>query len=116
MSIAHSVAGLIKRYGDTVLIDTGRMTKEDKAIIQPLMYKNKMYIGGDVLPIGYLDKGHYQMTGPVGILGDSPGEVIITHRGSRYIVKRSETISASDEDLYTWAVLELYGEEVSDEY
>ncbi|MGN0503933.1 MAG: hypothetical protein ACI4HJ_02675 [Ruminococcus sp.] len=116
MSIAQSVDRLISKYGDTIIVADGKREKTHKAIIQPLMYKNKMYLGGDVLPTGYLDKGHYLMTGPVGILGDNYEAAVITHRNIKYIVKRAETITASDEELYTWAVLEMYGEEVSDEY
>ena len=111
MSIAQSVDRLISKYGDTIIVADGKREKTHKAIIQPLMY-----LGGDVLPTGYLDKGHYLMTGPVGILGDNYEAAVITHRNIKYIVKRAETITASDEELYTWAVLEMYGEEVSDEY
>ncbi len=116
MSIAKSVEGLIEKYGDTITVFDGEDEKTHKAIIEPLMYKNKMYLGGDVLPTGYLDKGHYLMTGPVGILGDNYEAAVITHRNIKYIVKRAEIISASDEAIYTWAVLEMYGEEVLDEY
>ena len=116
MSLAKSVKELITKYGDTVTVSDGMGERTHKAIVEPLMYKNEMYLGGDVLPIGYLDKGHYLMTGPVGILDKNYEETVITHRNIKYIVKRAEVISASDEDIYTWAVLEMYGEEAADEY
>ncbi len=116
MSLALSVERLINKYGDTVTVADSRGEKTHKAIVQPLMYKNKMYLGGDIVPTGYLDKGHYLMTAPVGIFDGNYEEVVITHRNIKYIVKRAELITASDEELYTWAVLEMYGEEVSDEY
>ncbi|MDO5123550.1 MAG: hypothetical protein Q4D44_02655 [Eubacteriales bacterium] len=116
MSVANSARYLMETYGDTVYVTCKEETKSGRAVVEPLMYKNKMYLGGNVVPTGYLDNSHYVMTAPPELLGDNPGDAIITYNGQKYVVKRSEIISADDEDLYLWAVLETYGEEVFDEY
>ena len=46
MSILNAVGDTIKRYGSSVnILENGESTSA-KAFIEPLRYKNKVYVGG----------------------------------------------------------------------
>ena len=116
MRISKTITRMIKLAGGEVTIRDNNSVLKTKAIIEPLMYKNKMYISGEMLPLGYLDGGHYLMIAPAGIFSESPRGVMVSNRSGDYTVKRAETISAGGRALYVWAVLCAYGEAAGDEY
>ncbi|MBQ3073926.1 MAG: hypothetical protein IJD19_04515 [Ruminococcus sp.] len=116
MRVSKTITRMIKMTGGDVTVRDGDFVLRTKAIIEPLMYKNKMYISGDVLPLGYLDGGHYLMIAPVGTFPENARGVMVSDRCGDYTVKRTETISAGGRALYVWAVLCAYGEAVADEY
>ncbi len=107
---------MICRYGDTVTLSDSRRSQQEKAIIQPLMYKNKMYLGGTILPAGVFDGGHYIMIMPAQSEDWDYSDMVIKDGVSSYIIKRSEVIRADDCDLYVWAVLTPYGGKAEDDY
>ena len=55
---------LLNTYGRTVELNEGDFSKEYKAFIQPLRYKNKMYLDGIYTQIGFNSQGHYLYIGP----------------------------------------------------
>lgn len=116
MRVSKTITRMIKKTGVDVTVKNGDSVQRTKAIIEPLMYKNKMYLSGDMLPLGYLDGGHYLMIAPMGTLPENTECVIVSGGGGDYTVKRSETVSAGGRALYVWAVLCAYGEAVADEY
>lgn len=77
-----------------------------KAFIQPLRYKNKMYIGNSYIPIGGVDGGRYLYLGNPELRFDkATDEVIITSNNNDYYVKRAEPYVVDNEVLYIWAIL-----------
>ena len=50
---------MIYRYGESIKVVKGKSVLRARAIIQPLMYKNKMYLNGSALPAGTFDGGIY---------------------------------------------------------
>lgn len=108
MSISKSIKAMIYRYGESIKVVKGKSVLRARAIIQPLMYKNKMYLNGSALPAGTFDGGHYQMIAPADVdFGDFKG-VIIEGAKNKYTLKRVEVVRADDSDLYIWAVLTPY--------
>ena len=66
------VAGLMERYGRAVRIlspEENAAAIDCRAFVQPLRYKNKMYLNGVYLPSGYDDGRHYLYLGPADELG-----------------------------------------------
>ncbi len=79
-----------------------------KAVVNPLLYKNKQYVGGSYLPDGYCDGGHYLYIGDPKINLDSfPVGSLLRVGGSTYLIKHSEQYFIDDKPLYSWAVLQL---------
>lgn len=113
MSIADSVHNLINRYGSRLEISNGKDITAVRAFIQPLRYKNKMYIDGSFLPGGYIDGGHYLYIGSPEIRFDKGFEdvVITTADNESFIVKRAELYTLSDVPIYIWAILTPYAKE-----
>ncbi len=116
MSVYKCMDKMIKRYGGDIVVSDRFGSFDSKAIIQPLLYKNKMYLGGDALPAGYHDAGHYLMIAPCeGVIRDYPS-TRITADGVTYTIKRSERVSADNRILYIWAVLTPYTAPSEDDY
>lgn len=111
-----NISKMLQKYGNTVTVKDTFGTFEAKAIIQPLMYKNKMYLGGSELPAGYYDAGHYLMIAPCEDFIRDYRSTVITCAGESYTIKRSERVSAGEDNLYIWAVLTTYSPPMEDDY
>lgn len=103
---------VLKRYGSDIsyrLLDkNGTYTEavSTKAFIQPLRYKNKMYIGNSYLQPGELDGGHYLYMGDPSLRFDNcTASVILSMNGDEFYIKRAEPFVFNDEVIYIWAIL-----------
>lgn len=115
MSIFGSIKETIKRYGNNVIIfDNGKKVKA-KAFIEPLRYKNKVYVGGQYRLLG-VDRSEKYLY--VGCAENQLSErsTVIEMQNSKYIVKRCETYYVKDYPIYVWAILTPYGDDLEDDY
>ena len=83
--------------------------------LQPLRYKNKMYLYGVNTQIGFNAQGHYLYIGPP---EHDPtrlsGHATLCVNGQRYLVDRAEKVYCGDQLYYIWAIVRtvvLEGEE-----
>ena len=82
------------------------------AFIQPLRYKNKMYLYGVNTQIGFNSQGHYLYIGP-------PDHDLTTlEEGSwikagdeKYQIDRAERVCCGEELFYIWAIIRTIVEE-----
>lgn len=115
MSILNCVAAAIEKYGSSVRIINGDKAYCTKAFVEPLRYKNKVYIGGEYHRLGFYKKDKYLYIGaPKTSLAEN--STVIEMHESKYIVKRCEKYYVKDIPVYVWAILQPYGEESEDEY
>lgn len=115
MGIFGSIKETIKRYGNNVIIfDNGKKVKA-KAFIEPLRYKNKVYVGGQYRLLG-VDRNEKYLY--VGCAENQLAEqsTVIEMQNSKYIVKRCETYYVKDYPIYVWAILTPYGDDLEDDY
>lgn len=114
MDYQKQVARLIEEYGEPMRIRPPEGGEEQcTAFIQPLRYKNKMYLDGDYLPVGFADTGHFLYIGlPEPRLDRMPGHTVLLTGDGQYTVKRAECVKFSGRAVYVWAVLQPYIEEV----
>lgn len=99
---------LINTVGRSVYIKEGMwQSKTYRAVIQPLRYKNKMYLNGEVNDLGHYSEGFYLYIGPASVKLSSLGisASLYTSDSKRYKIERWENIFYKEEPLYTWAVL-----------
>ena len=96
-------------------INQGGSEINTRAFLEPLRYRNKIYIGGEYRKLGFLKREKYLYVGKSDHRLVENESVIETH-GNKYIVKRCETYFVKDTPVYEWAILVPYGEEREDEY
>ncbi len=104
------VEKMLKMYGgQCVVAPFGREERiKVKAFVNPLLYKNKLYIGGKYLPDGFCDGGHYLYIGEPRVrLDDMPIGTIIECNSRSYSIKHAEQYFIGDTPLYSWAVLQI---------
>ena len=84
--------------------------------LQPLRYKNKMYLYGVNTQIGYNAQGHYLYIGPpehdLTRLSD---ETEIAIGDAHYRVDRAEKVWCGESVYYIWAIVRTVVEEESEE-
>lgn len=116
MSIYNLINEAIDKWGSTFKISENGQTVTYKGFVQPLRYKNNMYLGGKRFDAGFFDGGHYLFItkGDVGIKAHS--SAIIQDANAKYAVKRAEIFTLQDKNVYTWAILKPYFPPMEDDY
>ena len=104
---------LFKQYGRKVSLCTENGIKQSfRAMIQPLRYKNKMYLDGIYTEIGFNSQGHYLYIGPpeVDLTSVADGEYLSADT-IKYQIDRAEKVYAGDKVFYIWAIIRTIVEE-----
>lgn len=86
----------------------GNLTIYDfPAILQPLRYKNKMYLNGSHTEIGFEGRRQFLLLCPAGVKleGYHRPEAMVVMGGYRYIVDRAEAFYVGDKVVYNWAII-----------
>lgn len=115
MSIFNTVGETIKQYGSRVTIRQNGDTVDTNAFVEPLRYRNRIYIGGQYHALGHNRQQKYLYIG----CADHrliENKSVVEAQGSKYIVKRSETYYIKDYPLYEWAILTPFGDKTEDDY
>ena len=115
MGILNSVAAMINRYGSAVTINNGGEITQTRAFVQPIRYKNKIYIGGEQQSLGALNRERYLYIGQPDVPLHANASVIESV-GGKYIVKRCETYFVQDRPVYVWAIMVPFGARREDDY
>ncbi len=95
-------------FGRTVALCGADGTEKSafKALIQPLRYKNKMYLDGIYTEIGFNSQGHYLYLGPPepDLCTLAAGEHLRAD-GVNYQIDRAEKVYQNDKVFYIWAII-----------
>lgn len=106
MNIRKSVDRILEKAGaDYTVVCDGEETSV-KAIIQPMRYKNKLYIDMPRSELGFKDTECFLYLGSPSI--DFTGKEMTTFikaNDRNFNVSRAERITIGDESVYIWAVL-----------
>ena len=108
------ITQFIDRYGRKA-----RLTQEDgwestpfHCFLQPLRYKNKMYLYGVNTRIGYNAQGHYLYIGPPEHdLTAMQDNVLLCVDGENYRIDRAEKVYCGEQLYYVWAIVRTVVEE-----
>ena len=99
-----SVIKSIQTYGEDVTVINNDDTVLARAFIQPLRYRNKIYVGGEYRNLGMEYSEKYLYVG----IPDIPlveNKTIIERKDEKYLVKRVERYYVKEQVAYTWAIL-----------
>lgn len=101
---------LFERYGKSAVytvIGQQRQITEFKAFVQPLRYKNKLYLRGKYTEIGKNKEDYYLYIGPPQIDVSAVDGIftLLEIDGTGYLVYRTEKHSIGEKDIYIWAII-----------
>ncbi len=106
MNFKKEIEKFFKRKGETAWITVGQTRHTVKALIEPMRYKNKLYLEASRTVLGFKDSECFLYLGPA--LPDFAGKEASTKietENAAYIVSRADRILLSGETQYIWAVL-----------
>lgn len=110
------ITWMMERYGRSVSLSTpdGWHSPLYRAFIQPLRYKNKMYLEGSHTEIGLYSPGYYLYIGPAAhdLTRLEADASLHAAGGERYQIDRAEQVFIGEEPLYIWAILRSMTQEV----
>ena len=116
MRKSDSLEILFKKFGRSVYITSEKFNSEIyNALVQPLRYKNKMYVAGTNTEIGLAEENYYLYIGPANKDLRKMGASVTLHTadGKSYVVQKSEKIYNGENAWYIWAVIkEKVGAEI----
>ena len=97
---------MLDTYGRAVEFNTADTAKSYKAFIQPLRYKNKMYLDGVYTQIGFNSQGHYLYIGPPDpdLTACADGAFLLSD-GIKYQIDRAEKVYNGNRVFYIWAII-----------
>ncbi|MCQ4021529.1 MULTISPECIES: hypothetical protein [unclassified Ruminococcus] len=108
---AKVIVDLIHRFGCKICVINGEQRSECSVFIEPLRYKNKIYLDGTSLSQGLLDGSHSLMIAPPELVLDLPLENYVVECATmnrRFTIKKCDTYYLKDTPLYLWAILGNY--------
>lgn len=108
MEVSKCLEELFKKLGEQTVVKTGEEAKLVYAFIQPMRYKNKLYLDMKNTEVGFNDTECFLYLGPAeaDFTNQEMQTVIYPYMGDRaYNVSRADRISIGGEILYIWAVL-----------
>ena len=115
MSLIGAVSNSIAKFGGDVEVTQGGSTVKTRAIVEPIRYKNKIYISGEQRSLGTLIRERYLYIGQPDVPLRANASVIESV-GGKYIVKRCETYYIQDRPIYVWAIMVPFGARREDDY
>ncbi|MBR5452064.1 MAG: hypothetical protein IKV36_03605 [Clostridia bacterium] len=106
MKNSKTLALLIHKYGKDVTVQIDAEKTNCRAIINPLRYKNKMYLDADMSDFGAIDRTRFLYIGPPEPNFTQKWDATtVVSQGQKYAVTRADMICVGDTPLYIWAVL-----------
>ncbi len=104
----NDLNSIFKKFGREISIkqDDGWSSEIFHGFIQPLRYKNKMYLDGVYTVIGFDNQGKYLYIGPATHdLTALESDSFIVCDGTKYTIDRAEKVYYGKEPMYIWAII-----------
>ena len=103
-----TLTSMFEKYGQNVVLKGPNSWTSSTygGFIQPLRYKNKMYLNGVNTVIGFNSQGHYLYIGPPDHdLSTLSNDNWIEAEGKKFTVDRCEKVYLKNEVVYVWAII-----------
>ena len=106
MNFKKPMKHLFATMGERLSVDIGTERFYTWAIVQPLRYKNKMYLEAERNEIGLRDGECFLYLGPADCdFSGRESETMVNAANRRYNVSRASRISIGGASQYIWAIL-----------
>ena len=98
---------LFQKYGRTMTLETENSVQTFRAFLQPLRFKNKMYLSDNLTEIGYDTLRKFVLICPttVDITGVDGIRTLLKFNDDSFCVDHCEQVFFKDTPLYYWAVV-----------
>ena len=107
--MTEDIQNIFLQYGISVRLQDsdGYSSEYFKCFIQPLRYKNKMYLDGVNTAIGFNSEGHYLYIGPAqhDLTMIDSSDTWLADSNDKYKIDRAEKVYFAGEVLYIWAII-----------
>ena len=105
------IEALLKKFGRKMIVTKNGLEKETYGFLQPLRYKNKMYLNGVTTQLGYNNTKKYLLISAASVkLKESDREtVLVTASDGRYCCDHSETVRFGETECYCWSIIHRIG-------
>lgn len=101
---------IFRRYGRKISVadSDGNIVSSAECFIQPLRYKNKMYLEGTPTEIGRNETDYYLFLAPSGLAVEKTRDNgYLTDGTNKYHVDRFERIYVGEKECFIWAIIRL---------
>jgi len=108
MNVTRDIKHIMERFGRQarVCLPDGWESENYGVFIQPLRYRNRMYMGGINTRIGFNREGHYLYLGPPEHdLTQLGREAWIQSGEERFTVDRAEIVHFGSKPSHIWAIV-----------
>ena len=104
MNVMPSVIKSIQTYGEDVTVINDDNKVSTRAFIEPLRYRNEIYVGGEYRNLGmeYSEKYLYVGIPDITLVEN---KTIVKRKNNEYLVKRVERYYVGEQIAYTWGIL-----------
>lgn len=101
------VEKLLKSFGRKMTVTKNGEEQEIFGFLQPLRYKNKMYLSGLTTELGYNTARKYLLisASSVKLKEREKESVVITSSDGRYLCDHSETVTFGVTECYCWSIV-----------
>ena len=94
--------------GEAVTVEIGEEQFEVKALVQPMRYKNKLYLEDERTELGFKNGECFLYLGPAEVdFAGRENSVTVSAADRKYNVSRADRITLKGAVQYIWAVLTL---------
>ena len=108
MSKISKIRKAIDRFGMEALVTVGTEKINVRCFIQPMRYKNKMYIDSQYTKLGIVDESWFLYRGPAECpLTEGSDAAVTVDKNTVYNCVKTETVYLCGDPAYTWAILRL---------
>ena len=104
LNVMPYVIKSIQTYGEDITVINDDDTVLARAFIEPLRYRNKIYIGGGYRTLGVKHSEKYLYIG-IPDITLVENKTIVKRKNNEYLVKRVERYYVGEQIAYTWGIL-----------
>ncbi len=106
MNFKNETDKFLNAVGEVITVDIYDERVETKALIQPMRYKNKMYLENERTELGFKDGECFLYLGPAWVDFAGHENFVTVYAADRvYNVSRADRITLKGTVQYIWAVL-----------
>lgn len=108
MRYINSIKRLLVRKARPLTLVMDGVGSTIHAVLQPMRYKNKMYLDSNNTKLGMVDESCFLLIGPPEAKLYENRNFVVDENGRLYSIVKSERVFLLDKPAYTWAIMRIW--------